>query len=80
MDGQTDGRTYTCTDGQTEEQGESSINHPPPPPHTHTLCLWGYNEQAAHVKIDCDSVSIDLGHSNSLISPVVGWFSTTGVL
>ena len=37
------------------------------------------NEQAAPEKIDRDSVVVDLGRSNSLISLVVGWFSTTGV-
>ena len=34
------------------------------------------NERAAHEKID----SVDLVHSNSLISLAVGYFSTTGVL
>ena len=34
------------------------------------------NERAAHVKID----RVDLGYSKFLISLVVGWFLTTGVL
>ena len=40
------------------------------------------NERAARVKIDRVPVGVDLGRSNSLISLVVGWFSTrsTGVL
>ena len=38
------------------------------------------NERAAHVKIDHVSIGVNLGHSKSLISLVVGWFSTTGVL
>ena len=38
------------------------------------------NERAAHVKIDRDAVGVDLGHSNSLLSPVVGWLLTSGVL
>ena len=32
------------------------------------------------MKIDHDPVGVDLGRSNSLISPVVGWFSTSGLL
>ena len=35
------------------------------------------NERAAHVKIDR---GVDLGCSNSLISPIVGWISNTAVL
>ena len=31
------------------------------------------NERAAHVKIDCASLGVDLGRSKSLISLVVGW-------
>ena len=38
------------------------------------------NERAAHVKIDHDPRQCRPGPSNSLISPVVEWFSTTGVL
>ena len=37
------------------------------------------NECAAHVEIDV-FLGVDLGRSKSLISLVVGWFSTTGVL
>ena len=39
-----------------------------------SVCFQYVNEQAAHVKIDCVS------RSKSLISLVVGWLSTTGVL
>ena len=38
------------------------------------------NERAAHVKIGHDPVDLGLGRSNFLISPIVGWFSTTAVL
>ena len=38
------------------------------------------NERAAHVKIDSFPVGVDLGHSKSLISLVIEWLSTTGVL
>ena len=38
------------------------------------------NEQAAYVKIDHDSVGVNLGHSDSLITLVVGWVSNTGFL
>ena len=38
------------------------------------------NERAAHVQIDHVSVGVYLGRSNSLISLVIGWLSTTGVL
>ena len=37
------------------------------------------NERAARVKIDRDSVVVDLGYSNSQIS-LVRWFSTTWAL
>ena len=37
-------------------------------------------EHAAHVKIDRVSVGVDLGHSKSLISLVIGCLSTTKVL
>ena len=44
------------------------------------FCVYQYvNERAAHVKINVIPVGVDLGSSNSLISHVVGWFSTTGV-
>ena len=36
------------------------------------------NVRAAHVKIDLDSVGVDLGHSNTLIPPVVGRFRLLG--
>ena len=36
------------------------------------------NERAADVTVI--PVGVDLGSNNSLISPVVRWFSTTGVL
>ena len=36
------------------------------------------SEHAAHVKID--RVGVDMGHSKSLISLVVRWLLTTGVL
>ena len=35
------------------------------------------NEDVAHIKIDLVSRWCEPGHSKSLISPVVGWFSTT---
>ena len=38
------------------------------------------NEKAAHVKIDRVPVGVDLGHSTSLISLVIGCLSTSGVL
>ena len=38
------------------------------------------NKQAAHVKIDHVSRGFNLGFSKSLISLVVRWLSTTGVL
>ena len=38
------------------------------------------NERAANVTIDRFPVGVDLGRSKYLISPVVGWHSTTGVL
>ena len=38
------------------------------------------NEQAAHIKIHSIFLGVDLVRSKSLISLVVGWFSTTGVL
>ena len=37
-------------------------------------------ERAAHVKIDCFPIGVDLGRSKSLTSLVDGWFLTTGVL
>ena len=38
------------------------------------------NERAAHLKIDRVSCRVDLGRNESLISHVVGWFSTAGIL
>ena len=38
------------------------------------------NEGAAHVKIECVPIRVDLGCSKSLISLVIGWLLTTGVL
>ena len=38
------------------------------------------NERAARVKIDSEPRRCRPGRSNSLISPIVGWFSNTGVL
>ena len=38
------------------------------------------NESAAHLKIDRVRVGVDMGHSKSLISLVIGCPSTTWVL
>ena len=45
-----------------------------------SVCFQDVNEQAPHVKIDRVSHVVNLGRSKSLISVVVGWLSTTGVL
>ena len=45
-----------------------------------SVCFQYVNERAAHVRIDRVSVGVDLGRSKSLISLVVGWLSTAGVL
>ena len=38
------------------------------------------NERAAHLKYTVIPVGVDLGRGKSVISHVVGWLSTTGVL
>ena len=43
---------------------------------TPSVYLQYVNERAAHVIID----GVDLGRSKSLISLVISWLSTTGVL